>query len=37
VLGQAGFDAAYERGRALARDDALALAVGTVANPVSAG
>jgi hypothetical protein len=31
VLGEAGFDAAYDRGRALARDDALALAADTVA------
>jgi tetratricopeptide (TPR) repeat protein len=33
-LGLAGFEAAYERGRALARDDAIALAVSTVTSPV---
>jgi hypothetical protein len=31
------FEAAYERGRCLSRDDALALAAGAVANPVTAG
>jgi hypothetical protein len=36
-LGADEFEAAYERGRALARDDALALAAGAVANPVTAG
>src|SRR5215475_8066744 len=30
------FDAAYERGRSLSRDDALALAASAVANPVTA-
>jgi len=37
LLGPDGFQAAYECGRALARDDALALAASAVANPVSAG
>lgn len=37
LLGEAGFQAAYERGRALPREDALTLAAGTVANPVNAG
>jgi hypothetical protein len=37
VLGEAGFEAAYERGRTLARDHAVALAADTVANPVRAG
>jgi len=32
-LGQDAFDAAYERGRVLARDDALVLAGETVADP----
>jgi predicted ATPase/DNA-binding SARP family transcriptional activator len=36
VLGEAGFEAAYERGRALSRDDALSLAAGAVADPVTA-
>jgi predicted ATPase/DNA-binding SARP family transcriptional activator len=36
-LGADEFEAAYERGRALARNDALALAAGAVANPVTAG
>jgi len=36
-LGPDEFEAAYERGRALARDDALALAAGAVADPVTAG
>jgi hypothetical protein len=31
------FDAAYERGRSLPRDDAFALAASAVANPVTAG
>jgi len=35
-LGPDEFGAAYERGRALARDDALALAAGAVAHPVAA-
>jgi len=34
VLDEPGFDAAYERGRALPRDDALALAAEAVTNPV---
>jgi predicted ATPase/DNA-binding SARP family transcriptional activator len=37
VLGAAGFGAAYERGRALDRDDALTLASAAVADPVTAG
>jgi hypothetical protein len=37
LLGPAGFQAAYKRGRALARDEALALAAGAVAGPVTAG
>ena len=37
ALGEARFDAAYERGRALDRDDALTLAAGAVAIPVEAG
>ena len=37
VLGAEKFEAAYERGRFLSRDDALALAAGAVANPVTAG
>jgi DNA-binding SARP family transcriptional activator len=36
-LGAAEFEAAYERGRSLPRDDALALAASAVANPVTAG
>jgi predicted ATPase/DNA-binding SARP family transcriptional activator len=36
-LGADEFAAAYQRGRELARDDALALAASTVANPVTAG
>jgi len=32
VLGSAGFDAAYERGRALGRDEAIAAAEGAVAG-----
>jgi hypothetical protein len=36
-LGEAKFDAAYEHGRALDRDDALSLAAGAVAIPVEAG
>jgi hypothetical protein len=36
-LGPDEFEAAYERGRALARDDALALAADAVADPVTAG
>jgi predicted ATPase/DNA-binding SARP family transcriptional activator len=36
-LGPDEFGTAYERGRALARDDALALAAGAVADPVTAG
>ncbi len=36
-LGADGFEAAYQRGRALGRDDALALAAGAVANTVTAG
>jgi len=35
-LGEAAFAAAYERGRALAHDDAVALAASTVASPVQA-
>jgi hypothetical protein len=35
VLGAEEFGAAYERGRSLPRDDALALAAGAVANPVA--
>jgi len=37
LLGPDEFEAAYERGRALSRDDAVALAASTVANPVKAG
>ena len=37
VLGADEFGAAYERGRSLPRDDALALAASAVANPVAAG
>jgi hypothetical protein len=37
VLGEAGFEAAYERGRALGRDEALALASGVVAEPRGLG
>ena len=37
ALGEAKFDAAYQRGRALDRDDALTLAAGAVAIPVEAG
>jgi tetratricopeptide (TPR) repeat protein len=33
VLGDDGFDTAYERGRALGRDEALALAEGAIAEP----
>ena len=36
-LGADEFEAAYERGRCLPRDDALALAASAVANPVTAG
>jgi len=36
-LGQDEFGAAYERGRAIARDDALALAAQTVADPAAPG
>jgi hypothetical protein len=36
-LGAEEFEAAYERGRGLSRDDVLALAAGAVANPVTAG
>jgi predicted ATPase len=36
-LGPDDFEAAYGRGRALAQDDAVALAASTVANPVKAG
>jgi predicted ATPase/DNA-binding SARP family transcriptional activator len=35
VLGADGFEAAYERGRCMSRDEALALAAGAVANPVT--
>jgi hypothetical protein len=35
-LGADEFEAAYERGRCLPRDDALALAASAVANPVTA-
>ena len=35
-LGEAAFAAAYEGGRALARDDAVALAASAVASPVQA-
>jgi hypothetical protein len=35
-LGADEFEAAYERGRGLPRDDALALAASAVANPVTA-
>jgi hypothetical protein len=35
VLGADGFEAAYERGRRMSRDEALALAAGAVANPVT--
>ena len=37
VLGADEFGAAYERGRSLPRDDALALAASAVTNPVAAG
>jgi hypothetical protein len=37
LLGEAGFKASYQRGRGLTRNDALALATDTVANPVRAG
>ncbi len=37
TLGEAEFDAAYERGRALDRDDAITLAASAVAIPVEAG
>ncbi len=37
LLGADEFEAAYERGRCLSRDDALALAASAVANPVTAG
>ncbi len=37
TLGEAKFGAAYERGRALEREDVLALAAGAVAIPVEAG
>jgi len=37
VLGAEEFGAAYERGRSLPRDDALALAASAVADPVAAG
>jgi hypothetical protein len=37
VLGPDEFQVAYEHGRALARDDALALAASAVANQVEAG
>ena len=33
LLGEAGFDAAYERGRALGRDETLVLAAGAVGLP----
>ncbi len=36
-LGPGEFQAAYEHGRALSRDDAVALAASTVAHPVKAG
>jgi predicted ATPase/DNA-binding SARP family transcriptional activator len=36
ILGPAGFQAAYERGRALSRDETLALSAGAVADPVTA-
>jgi hypothetical protein len=36
LLGPAAFQAAYQRGRALARDEALALARGAAAGPVTA-
>jgi predicted ATPase/DNA-binding SARP family transcriptional activator len=36
LLGEAEFEAAYQRGRGLTRDDALALATDTAANPVRA-
>ena len=36
-LGAEEFEAAYERGRGLPRDDVLALAAGAIANPVTAG
>jgi hypothetical protein len=35
VLGADGFQAAYERGRCMSRDEALALAAGAVASPVT--
>jgi predicted ATPase/DNA-binding SARP family transcriptional activator len=37
VLGVTEFEAAYEHGRSLSRDEALALASGVVAEPVGAG
>ena len=37
LLGEAEFDAAYERGRALGRDETLAMASGAVANPADTG
>jgi len=37
ALGAEEFGAAYERGRSLPRDDALALAASVVADPVAAG
>jgi len=37
LLGGEGFEAAYERGRALGRDQALAVASGAVADPEAAG
>jgi hypothetical protein len=36
ALGQAGFDARYEHGRGLDRDDAITLAAGAVAITVDA-
>ena len=35
VLGADGFEAAYERGRCMSRDEALALVAGAVASPVT--
>ena len=37
LLGPDEFEAAYERGRALGQDDAVAFAAGTVENPVKDG
>ncbi len=37
LLGRDAFEAAYERGRLLDRDDALALAARTVADPAAPG